>query len=299
MRIALGGGNSNTLGYFRLHKEIHEKNLYNDIEVLSGMSGGALYGGSISMHKTPEEAKNILVGLPGDKTMIYFEDIMHKDGNIMSRTYKMLYVLYKIRTSLSDDIVDYLDRIYDWKQCKIKSYFGITPLNLLTIENGLKNTFFGAIHFKKNLEYLREILYYNKEHNSPVYFSNDGTYTIKLGKFVKISSETISMGFAIRCSFLTPPFKMLRLFTGSGYYVPIDGGLLDNYACAPHLGEKFISISPMLAPKDENNINSYHFHMNLPIKSLKVDAVSRDNEFFSFYKNIVEKEYNQPATNLL
>jgi predicted acylesterase/phospholipase RssA len=298
--ISFRGGASAGLGYFRIWKEIFNKNI--KFNVFAGTSAGAVIGVPIMAGLSPEKGMEILKRIRGDKYLGYDKEI--QKAKWYRKPFMFIWYLIVLRTaffySCKRILKEYFPKWEDVnKRCK-KSFIAfvlqkdvirtlgkecIKDIKTLGLEGFLNSDKFNEIpEF-----YISSI---------PVFYaSDDGIY--KYDKFYerieKVSNDVMPPWKAVLASFNNPLLPANRL----GIDRVFDGGIIDNFAIMPQSGD-YISVSCASKPKKKlnglKNVSDYLFLENNPEMFCECKPL-KEKGFFEFTDKEIEKEFKRDATN--
>jgi hypothetical protein len=237
--------------------------------------------------------------------MKWEEDIEKRTGNKFILFLKGIILFLAIRLFLDKMIYRKFIKHFDWKKCKSKIYIGV--YNIYNLQNITTKEFIKTVKTlikqkdtKKVVKFLNTI---NNENNYnilyPTYISDDGIYEFLGGEtFLKISNKTIPMWMAVRASFWTPPFRPIRFKIKNEKFMLMDGGVVNNEANIPFIGKEYIQLSCSSEERiKEDPIGYFYYSKQKPEMYCLVTNKTKDTKFFSFYDELIDTEFNEPATN--
>ena len=295
--IALSGGGGNGLAYFRLWKEIDKKDIRFD--TFTGSSAGVVMGNLIMSGMTPEQGKELLKKIQGDKYLDYNKKI--KEAKWYKKPFMLLFWVFILRRRFFKSCKILLKNYFnEWNsvnvRCKKALYSFVLKKDVIK--------FFGKKIFKEIRE--KGIRNVSKEFDIdpvkileaiPVYYNSDNgvyKYDFKKDGLYKVSNNVTPPWKAVLMAFNNPLFPLVKIRFGLWWYDTFDGGLVDNYACMAHLNT-YRSVACITYVY--NTASGLCLEKNKPERENYLKPL-KDYGLLEFTDKNIEKEYERKSSNI-
>lgn len=308
VNIALRGGASSGLVYFRLIKELHNKKIFP--LHLTGSSAGGIFAACIACIRNPEIIYKLFLKIKGDKILrlsceAEFEKNIFK--GIISKilafipifSMKIMFKKYLTWQRAAANNVRYLaiGVIKENDLIKTVGYEFFETIKKVGLDNAIKNKDF-------------KISSYEIIEKLPMYFfTNMGTFKYNGKGFEKISNKKVPLWKAVLATFANPLLPPVYLpFENGKKYKCFDGGAANNYGNVAFLKtckNNFYQISCGGIPgeldgheKGIQGIDKIYYNLNRAKNEVRIKSKNKYNGFFAFYDANIEAYYRESATDI-
>lgn len=298
INLSFRGGASKLPAYLRFIKELDAKGGMTEGRI-SGCSAGGITAAAIACGYNATSYYNALRQMPGESVMR--KEVKAEKGNFFQKVFYGVQVFIASRAWLSDRILKYFEKMFDWKDISegIELFIGFCIQEELAYASGLKSNF--------SIFDLRAI-FGTKEpakvaNNVNIFFgARDGIYIYdKVNRRLKkVSSDIIPLHRLVFATMWNPVFKELEILIHGRIFHAFDGGIANNESnCAQ--SENYYQIS-CIDKKDEPAGGLSQHYRSLapkPEKTIYCPPVMAGKAFFDFRDRQLEKEYSVPETHAL
>jgi hypothetical protein len=300
INLAFRGGASKLPAYLRIYKEITAKGGYTGGRI-SGCSAGGINAAAIACQYTAEGFYKKLKQMPGERVMRW-EVKAEKSKNWLTKIWYGAGVAIAAQVSLSDKLLAYFGRCFDWKMVPkgVDLYIGFALQSELAGAAGLKHgfTFYDLykIFTTRDAKKLAESVFM-------YYGTRDGVYVYNKTKrrLDKISSEVIPLHKLVYSTMYNNIFESIDLRIGDSIQNPFDGGIANNHAnCAQ--SDDFIQVCCVSKEDDgdDGTLSGYYRRLGrTPIKTVYLPPVVKGRAFFDFRDSAIDLEWRVEQTNVL
>ena len=320
--LALRGGASRGLVYFRLMKELYYKGII--FKNISGSSAGGIFAALIACVRIPEKAYELFKAIRGDKIMRWACEAQTgkrmksgKKVNIFGRIFRGIGVgvlNFIPITSMKKAFKKHLSWEKAMKNGTKRLIIGVTKqkdvLRVLGKEafNELKRTGLRDFLDGDGFDDIKEDSLKIISRLPMFFFSHDGIY--QRGYFFekpyKISNHVEPLWKVLLGTFANPILPNVRLKFGKFFREKcFDGGIANNFANIIWTTNDLTQVSCLDIPdkitgkeKGLAGINTLYYNLNKPKNEVIISTDVKYKGFFGFYDANIEAYYNEAATDI-
>lgn len=309
--MAFRGGASEGLKYFKVVKELYNKNIFP--EYLSGSSAGGIFAACIACIRNPDTIKELMKDIQGDRVMklsCKIED--DKTPKIKKIIYFFLVLFFK--TITINSIENIFKKYLTWERAKFNNV-KFLAIGVVKQSDVIKT--YGRDIFKKfkrgnidNTDFrdTKESTYKLIRTLPMYFFTNDGVYRYNYMGYKKISDKIVPLWKAVMATFANPILPAVKLKFNKWYpQRALDGGMANTYAnTSLTIHKNFIQVSCTNIPGELTlketgfkNINKlyYNIHRAKEENELIVKSKNKYKGFFAFYDQNIDDYANEEPTN--